>query len=304
MLAEGFTSSKYNVRINLDRTNSDAAVQALAVGETLTDTFNMTLTDEHGAQTPETLTITINGTNDAPVLTADSASVVEASDSTAATVTSGTLNVLTNDTDVDQGTTLKVIKANTTDVNDTDTTVTGTYGTLTIKADGTYSYSLDNTNTDVNALSNHKDGTADTLKDVFNVTVSDQNGSSDQTEALTINITGANDRPDITVDKTKTTPDSDTGTLYEYGKTLSATSTAGPAQTSLTGTLSLKDVDVKDAVTVSDDILKIEGPTSGLPANYKTLLKDMFKVDNGGGSNTVIGPDSDERHHPLDVQRR
>ena len=48
--------------------NGHAAVQALAAGETLTDTIVVTSAD--GTDT-ETITITITGTNDAPVLTGD-----------------------------------------------------------------------------------------------------------------------------------------------------------------------------------------------------------------------------------------
>jgi len=46
--------------------NTKSAVQALAVGETLTDTFSYTVSDGRGGTT---LTITIDGTNDAPVIT-------------------------------------------------------------------------------------------------------------------------------------------------------------------------------------------------------------------------------------------
>ena len=45
--------------------NSNAAVQALNVGETLTDTFTAITVDG----TPQLVTITINGTNDAAVIT-------------------------------------------------------------------------------------------------------------------------------------------------------------------------------------------------------------------------------------------
>jgi VCBS repeat-containing protein len=43
-------------------------VQALAVGETLTDTFTYTITDSQGATSSTTLTVTVNGSNDAPVI--------------------------------------------------------------------------------------------------------------------------------------------------------------------------------------------------------------------------------------------
>src|SRR5690606_10949969 len=47
--------------------NSLPAVQALKAGETVTEAFNYTLTDADGDQSPATLTVTITGTNNAPV---------------------------------------------------------------------------------------------------------------------------------------------------------------------------------------------------------------------------------------------
>ncbi len=41
------------------------SVQALGTGETLTDTFTYQAIDNHGAIGSNTLTVTINGTNDA-----------------------------------------------------------------------------------------------------------------------------------------------------------------------------------------------------------------------------------------------
>jgi VCBS repeat-containing protein len=43
--------------------NANAAVQALQIGQTLTDTFTVTTVDG----TAQVVTITINGANDAPV---------------------------------------------------------------------------------------------------------------------------------------------------------------------------------------------------------------------------------------------
>ena len=76
--------------------NSNAAVQALNVGQTLTDTFTATTIDG----TAQLVTITINGTNDAAVISgATSGSVTEAGG-----VANGTTPVATGDlnsTDVD-----------------------------------------------------------------------------------------------------------------------------------------------------------------------------------------------------------
>src|SRR6185312_8650295 len=106
--------------------NGNAAVQALSVGETLTQSFNYTISDGNGGTSISTLTITITGTNDGPVAVADTAVIAE---DTVAPVTG---NVLTNDTDVD-GDALTVT---------TTGAQTGTYGSVTIAVNGAYSYSL------------------------------------------------------------------------------------------------------------------------------------------------------------------
>ncbi|KAG9541814.1 hypothetical protein KCV01_g25548, partial [Aureobasidium melanogenum] len=71
--------------------------------------------------------------------------------------------------------------------------VTGTYGTLTLNADGSYSYVLDNANPTVNAL---KDG--QTLTETYSYTIVDGDGDT-STTTLTITIHGHTDGgPSIT----------------------------------------------------------------------------------------------------------
>ena len=95
------------------------------------------------------------------------------------TVAPVTGNVLTNDTDVD-GDALTVT---------TTGAQVGPYGTVTIAADGTYSFALNNGNAAVQAL-----GVGETLTQSFNYTISDGNGGT-STSTLTITITGTNDGP-------------------------------------------------------------------------------------------------------------
>ncbi|MGB3489625.1 MAG: VCBS domain-containing protein [Xanthobacteraceae bacterium] len=49
--------------------DSRGATQALGMGDHATESFVATVTDTHGASATQTVTVTINGTNDAPVLT-------------------------------------------------------------------------------------------------------------------------------------------------------------------------------------------------------------------------------------------
>src|ERR1700746_1340774 len=75
--------------------NSNFAVQALNVGDTLTDTFTVTTIDG----TPQMVTITIHGANDAAIVSGDTTgSVTEAAGCKPGTpIATGTLT----DTDVD-----------------------------------------------------------------------------------------------------------------------------------------------------------------------------------------------------------
>ena len=70
--------------------------------------------------------------------------------------------------------------------NSSGTSVTGTYGTLTIGADGSYTY-IANT-----AAAEALDA-GDTANDVFHYTVSD--GTATDTATITITVLGANDAP-------------------------------------------------------------------------------------------------------------
>ncbi|TYL85993.1 hypothetical protein FXB40_42575 [Bradyrhizobium rifense] len=152
----------------LDQSNS--AVQALNIGETLTDTF--TVTSIGG--TPQLITITINGSNDAAIISGTATgTVTEAACETRGTPTAaGRLT----DTDVDN-------------TPDTFTPVTSPrvsdhgYGSFQMTADGVWTYTLDNANCAVQALN-----VSDTLTDTFTVTTID--GTA---QVVTITIHGTND---------------------------------------------------------------------------------------------------------------
>ena len=113
-----------------------------------------------------TLTITINGANDPPVATPNTNTVTENTGTPAAgnVKTDGT-----SDSDPDNamtGVPLTDIVATTAGGASTPVTVgtqvVGKYGTLTIAPDGSYSYLLDDSNPDVNALVD-----LETLTEVF-----------------------------------------------------------------------------------------------------------------------------------------
>jgi large repetitive protein len=172
--------------------NTNSAVNALLPGSSLTETFVYQVTNTAGGSSQAQLVITINGTNDRPVAVADTASASEDG------VLNAIGNVLSNDTDVDAGDIKTVSQAGTTAANTAVTggttsanglPVTGTYGTLTIGADGSYAYALANNSAAVQNLTQGQ-----IVTDVFTYEVRDANGATD-TATLTITITGANEPP-------------------------------------------------------------------------------------------------------------
>ena len=106
--------------------NANAAVQALPLGATMNDTVTVTAIDG----TTHDIIITITGTNDAAVIAGvDTGGVTE--DGGVAEVVSGTLTI----SDIDTGEELFTAGG-----------AAGTYGSLTIDANGNWTYTLDNAN--------------------------------------------------------------------------------------------------------------------------------------------------------------
>ncbi|MFN9987366.1 MAG: VCBS domain-containing protein, partial [Pirellula sp.] len=176
--------------------NSNTTVQALRnSSQTLSEIFTYSMRDTVGATSTAQLSITIQGSNDAPVAVADLNTAVEAGGLNNGTAGSNpTGNVLTNDTDVDAGDTKTVTGVAAGVVGSASTNVgsgvTGSYGSINIAANGAYTYTVDNSNAAVQALRT----TANTLQDVFTYTMRDTAGLTSTTQ-VTVTIQGANDAP-------------------------------------------------------------------------------------------------------------
>ncbi len=143
----------------------NASFESLDTSETATDTFTYTISDGQGGTATATVTITITGANDAPIATDNTGAVKEEGPLT----DSG--NVISDDDgfgvdgdpDVEP---LHISAVNGTPVSGA-TSITGTYGTLVINPNGSYVYTLDNSNPTVQALQN-----GETLTENFGYTVS------------------------------------------------------------------------------------------------------------------------------------
>src|SRR6185369_15551464 len=155
-------------------TLDNAGNQDLAAGESHTETFTVKVTDDQGATATQQVVVTVNGTNDAPVITsaAQTGSVTE--DGTQ--VVSGTVT----SSDVDHFATAAYS-------GDT----TGTYGSFTVDSStGVWTYTLDNAgNQDLAAGESHTE--------TFTVTVTDDQGAT-ATQQVVVTVNGTNDGPVIT----------------------------------------------------------------------------------------------------------
>ncbi len=180
----------------LDNTNS--VINALGVGQSIVDQFTYYVSDGNGGTATGLLTVTINGVNDNPAAVDDSESITENTVSKTSTVA-----LLNNDSDVEgDAITVSAVEGET----DADTDVVGSYGTLNWSTDGTYVYTLDNSNSTVNALN-----VGDNITDSFNYTISDGNGGTSSAQ-LIVTISGANDAPVADVE-TVTVPEGDAVTI-------------------------------------------------------------------------------------------
>ncbi|MBN1589454.1 MAG: tandem-95 repeat protein, partial [Pirellulales bacterium] len=148
-----------------------AAMQSLAVNESMTDTFEYTVDDGNGGQDVGTVTITVHGVNDAPT----------AVDQTGATDEDTAINgnVLSGATDPDASDTLGAV-------------VFDGYSTLgavvTIDAAGNFIYNP------AGAISLQTLADGQSTDDTFSFTIDDGHGGQD-TRTVTITVSGVNDAP-------------------------------------------------------------------------------------------------------------
>lgn len=192
----------YTYRLN----NQLQAVQGLESGKTLTDAFTIYVTDADGKVVSETVTVTINGTDDAPVLSLDTPVL---------TVKEGAENAVegqaaaTDADTVDQGN-LRYSFSGGDEVTEgsiTYSVLETDYGTFKINTvTGEYSFTIDN---DSEAVKNLRP--ADVEKVLATVVVS--NGRENSVEqTLTVQITGSETAPEVTVVESVTPEWEDTGT--------------------------------------------------------------------------------------------
>jgi len=217
---------------------NDAALDGLGAGETLLQSYDVTIDDGNGGTASQTVTVTLTGTNDAPVIGVMDAtgSVGDGGAGVAAAALASTADATGS------------ISFSDVDVKDTHTATveplgTGYSGTLTaMVADaaagsdpGRVDWSFSVADGDLAEL-----GAGQTMTQDYAVTIDDGNGGT-ATETVTITLTGTNDAPVITAADT-------TGSIDEL-----ADGAAGEAAADLStsGTIAFADVDAGDSHTAA-----------------------------------------------------
>ncbi len=249
--------------------NYSGTLDVTGLGLNQSDSITATATDSNGNTSEFSTTFQANA---APTAVSDSATATEAggvANGTSGINPSG--NVLTNDTDPNSGDTKTVIGVSAgvqpSGVSAASTPVTGTYGSITINADGTYTYTVDNNNAAVQALAS----SSNTLQDVFTYTMQDAGGLVSTTQ-ITITIEGRNDNPIITIES----GDSAAEAINETNGTLTTS-----------GTLTVTDVDTTNTVIAVVSSVVASGTTSGLQSNNAALLA-MFNSTSNVLDNTEV----------------
>ncbi|WP_313906295.1 VCBS domain-containing protein [Variovorax sp. KBS0712] len=153
--------------------NSQAAIQQLGAGESISDSFTAVSSDGTASQV---VTVTITGTNDVPVIGGVASGAVSEDVSTPNLSTGGALTIA----DVDQGQSNFAPQASTGGSNG--------YGNFNLLADGSWSYTADNSQSAIQQL-----GAGESISDSFTAVSSDGTAS----QVVTVTITGTNDVPVI-----------------------------------------------------------------------------------------------------------
>jgi VCBS repeat-containing protein len=249
----------------------DDAFEYLAEGEELTLTYTLTLTDDEGASTQQTVTVNITGTNDAPVVTA----AEQAGELTEGSVLSDSGEISFADVDASDELTVSHNAG-------TDAAIAWSGGELSPAQEAALRAGFS-----LNEAAFGNDGTAtwtyavaegavdflakgETVTLTVSVTVTDGENAYDSRD-VTITITGTNDAPSIAVED----GDSATASLAETDQGLTGS-----------GSLTVTDVDVSNIVEVSAQSVTAAGDTNGI--SEQTLL-GFLSVPTGpivGGGST------------------
>ncbi|MBC2836396.1 VCBS domain-containing protein [Paragemmobacter straminiformis] len=247
------------------------AVQSLTAGELKTLDYPVTVSDGKGGTATQTLSVTITGTNDAPVITSARTAGALTEDGKAATAT-GKITA----TDADHGTILTFAATPITED-------APKYGTMTVDATGKWTFTLAKASPEVQGLAK---GEVKVLS--YTVTVTDDLGSTAQ-KTVTVTLTGTNDAPTITSAQKA-------GFVDEGSPTTQAAGQIVAADADLTDKLAFSVAPVKSTVAAFGDftvdqtgrwVFELNNASKAVQAlangEQKILTYTVLVADNKGG---------------------
>jgi VCBS repeat-containing protein len=175
----------------------------LAEGEQALESFSYTVIDTNGVISTATVELVIYGVNEAPILEADSATVIEDNfDIDNPTQVSANGQIMFDDVDTSDINTLSLTSADGTQTKEivdnadgsknieASVTVEGLYGILTLKGDGSWTYYINNESSKVQALAEGQSAV-----EKFAISYSDR--SEIAQDEIVITVQGTNDLPEV-----------------------------------------------------------------------------------------------------------
>ncbi|MEW7858823.1 retention module-containing protein [Pseudomonas chlororaphis] len=276
-LGNTLTITGYNAAtgvISYSYTLADNEAHPTANGaNSLSEHFNVVATDADGSTASGSLDV--NVVDDLPTAVDDSNGVASESQ----LVLSG--NVLTNDVQgADRVPTGPV----------TAGTFTGTYGTLVLAADGTYTYTLNTADADFKALQGNGSST-----ETFAYTLTDADGDP-STANLVLNIHNNDDG--VTLDGL----DTNGGELTVYEKHLSDGSSPNAPALTQSGTFTVTALDGLQTLTVGGITVVSGGIATGFPQSVTTALGNTLTITGYNAATGVISYSytlADNEDHPT-----
>ncbi|WP_394149648.1 VCBS domain-containing protein, partial [Vibrio maritimus] len=250
--------------------NGAAATQALEEGESATVTFDVVVTDDQNVTATQTVTITVEGTNDKPYLTTGGIfadSVTESGfNEVGDQLAEGQINAA--DYDLADNTALSFAF----DSSNTTTSVENAYGTFNINADGSWTFTLDNTKPATQALEAGESVTVD----INAYIIDDRDAYISQN--LTVTINGTNDAPVIA------NTSEITGTVVEAGHEDAGDTVAGTPI--IDGQIFASDVDLAEGDVLDYSIENDANPYGSVSIDQNGLW--TFELDNGAAATQAL----------------
>ena len=256
-------------------TVADDATDFLAQGQTLTQTYALTVDDGHGGAVTQKVVVDINGSNEAPEIVA------------AATTATG---AVTEDTNADAANNLSASGT----VSFTDVDLIDTHSVTAVAQGNNYLGTFTPTFTTVTDATGGKTGTVgwnftvaddavdflaqgQTLTQTYTVTVDDHHGGK-ATQDVVVTITGTNENPTVNVNEVAT------GALSEPVDTPTQDNSIPGVLLTTAGTFSFADVDVIDTHSIT---AVVNGSRGFGGTNLGTLTATVTQDTSNGLSGVV-----------------